>query len=95
MKEKEIVHPFKCKAKKLNKKNIEEMIEKANNLELDDQLERIKVLRNINKIKSQTLFQFCDKKPYQCLICPYYYKSLPEYSEMVRRKAKRKEKNDG
>jgi hypothetical protein len=91
MQENEIVHPFKCKNKKLNKKNIDEMIDKANSLELEDQFEKIKVLRSINKIKSQSLFQFCDKKPYQCLICPYYYKSLPEYSEMVKRNNKRKE----
>lgn len=88
MKKNKISHPFRCKKKKLSKKNIDEMVQNANELELEDQFEKIKVLRNINKMKSQSLFDFCDKKPYQCLICPYYYANLSEYSEIIRIKNK-------
>lgn len=88
MKKNEISHSFRCKNKKLSKKNIDEMIKNVNELELEDEFEKIKVLRNINKMKSQSLFDFCDKKPYQCLICPYYYANLLEYSEIIRIKNK-------
>jgi hypothetical protein len=94
MAENKIKHSFRCKEEKLSDKDIESMIEEAELLEVEDQSDKIKVLRNIKKMKEQNLFQFCDKKPYQCLVCPYYYEDFSEFIEMknIRKKENENEK---
>jgi len=82
---------FKCKSKKVTKKQIEEMKADALEIELDDEYDRKKILSQIKKIGDNKLFDYCDKKPYQCLVCPYYYKSFKEFYVM---KTMREEKRN-
>lgn len=83
MEENGIKPAFRCKNKKLSAKVIKEMIDKANDIDIDDEFEKKKILKNITKMEKQKLFDFCDKKPYQCLICPYYYKNGSEFSTVI------------
>lgn len=88
-----IEHSFRCREEKLSNDDIEIMIEETESLDVDDQSDKIKVLRNINKMKDQTLFDFCDKKPYQCLVCPFYYKDMKEFLEMKNKRKEYKEED--
>jgi hypothetical protein len=91
MRENKIEHSFKCKNEKLSSDEIDGMVKKAEDLKVEEEGEKIKVLRSINKMKKQKLFDFCNKKPYQCLVCPYYYENLGEFHEMEKL---RKTKNE-
>jgi hypothetical protein len=82
MKKHGIKEYFKCKIKQVGKKNIDEMLKEVDNIELDDEADRKKILLQINNIKEGKLFDFCDMKPHQCLVCPYYYKDFPEFWKM-------------
>lgn len=86
MEENGIKHAFRCKKKKLSAKVIKEMVDKAQDIDIDDDSEKAKVFKNIAKMEKQNLFDFCDKKPYQCLICPYYYKSFSEFSTVIEKR---------
>lgn len=86
MEEHGIKHAFRCKNKKLSKKVIKEMRSKANDVDIDDDYEKAKILKNITKMENQNLFDFCDKKPYQCLICPYNYESFSEFSAVIEKR---------
>lgn len=80
MQEHNFSHSFRCKNEHLSDEDISKMISEANSL--IDSEERSVALNNIKKIQKQTLFQFCTNKPYQCMVCPYYYGNMEEFLKM-------------
>src|SRR4030042_3731557 len=88
MRDNNITESFRCKSERVDDEQIATMLEEANSIELDDEADRHKILSQIKKIKNENLFDFCDRKPHQCLMCPYYYKDFMEFSEMMKNREK-------
>jgi len=77
-----IEESFKCKSTKIDVENLNEMFEEVDTIEFEDESDRKKVLSQIKTIGNDNLFNFCDRKPHQCLVCPYYYEDFKEFWEM-------------
>lgn len=82
MKENNLSHPLRCKNEHISEEDVQKMITDAEVIGKDNQDEKMVILRQIKKLQRQTVYESCTNKPYQCMVCPFYYKDMADFFKL-------------